>query len=237
MVAELRIRGVEQPALAWDFSSHGSSRPALRPIDWWDFGRDALEVVQLAGADEVVGIGHSMGAAALVLAELMRPGTFTRLLLVEPIVFPAGSRDEKIASLVRLAHRRRRSFASLAEARENFSAKLFVGWDERAIDAYLAGALRREEGMVWLACRPVDEAAIYQACLFHGAYDRLGEVGVPATVVAGEHSDTHFPDFVDLLCSRFRAARPVIVPGVSHFLPMERPDLLAELVAAEVAAA
>ena len=61
-------------AVLFDTRAHGSSGRSDPPLDWWDLGRDVLALTDPQGA--VVGVGHSAGAASLVLAELMAPGTF-----------------------------------------------------------------------------------------------------------------------------------------------------------------
>ena len=50
-------------------------------------------------------------------------------------------------------------------------------------------------------------------------------------IVAGEHSDSHPAPVVGALVDRFSDATSRIVPNTSHFLPMEVPALVAELIA------
>jgi pimeloyl-ACP methyl ester carboxylesterase len=78
------------------------------------------------------------------------------------------------------------------------------------------------------------EAEFYRAATAHGAWDRLGEILCPVVIVIGEHSDTHTPEFADSLQARFSNARVVTVAGATHFVPMEKPREVAEIVMQEV---
>jgi len=210
----------------WDFPCHGSAPKLEHPIDWWAMGNWALrQVTGVSGP--LIGVGHSMGGAALLMAEITAPGTFSELLLVEPIVFPPPfGRYE--APMAALAEKRRNHFPSRDEARANFAGKLpFSSWDRLALDGYVeCGLVETDEGAE-LACRPLDEAEIYRAATQHGAWDLLGKVGVPVSVLAGESSATHTADFVRYLASQIPHCEFEIVPGTGHFLPMEMPELLA----------
>ena len=75
------------PVLAADQRGHGDSSTPPPPYDWWDLGRDLLAVVDACRLERPGGPGPLSGAAALVLAELLRPGAFASLALVEPIIF------------------------------------------------------------------------------------------------------------------------------------------------------
>ena len=217
--------------LVWDQLGHGSSPPISGPFDWWDFGADVAK--RIANVDgPLLGVGHSMGGAALVMAELLAPGSFDYLVLIEPILLPPpfAPRDTEVA---RAAERRRATFPSLIEARRHLRSKPpFMSWDEVAFEGYLREGFRPtgDGAEVTLSCPPEAEAEIYRAAFAHGVWSRLGEVTVPTLVIAGALSDTHDQTFIRELASRFPSAGFEIVTGVGHFLPMERPDLVADRV-------
>lgn len=229
VVAHLRP-AFKGSAVAWDGRAHGASAAGKPPFDWWDFGRDALEVVDSIEVGIRVGVGHSMGGAALAMAEILRPGTFDGLVLIEPIVFPPpfGRFDNMMAEIAR---KRRSSFASPEEAHSNFAGKAaFSAWDSRAMEAYIRGGLRFSDDDWILSCSPQHEAEVYKGGSAHGAFDRLGEIGIPVLLLAGEHSTTHDKNLVEVLLSQLVSGSAVVVPDAGHFLPMERPATVAELI-------
>ena len=217
--------------LVWDQLGHGRAQPIGHPFDWWSFGADvAHRVSEVNGT--LVGVGHSMGGTSLVMAELLAPGTFDYLVLIEPILLPPPfvARDSQVA---RSAEKRRATFPSLAEARNHLRQKQpFMAWDEVAFAGYLRDGFRPtgHRSEVTLACDPRDEAEIYRSAFAHGAWERLSEVKAPTLVMSGALSDTHNEAVIRELASRFPSAGIEIVPGVGHFLPMEMPDLVADRV-------
>ncbi len=236
VVAELRAAGVPNPVVAVDQRGHGDSTRPGEPFDWWDLGRDAREVAVAVGAPVALGIGHSSGGAALIMAELLAPGSFAALLLVEPIVFPGPYGVHEPHPLSDGALRRRAAFASPDEALANFRGKgPFAGWEDRALEAYVAGCLGRDGDRWALKCRPEVEAEFYRQATVHAAWERLGEVRVPAVVLAGEGSDTHPEDFARLQAAHLGDATAQVVPGATHFVPMERPAAVAAAAAALLA--
>lgn len=221
-------------AVAIDQRAHGDSGTPPLPFDWWDVGRDVVELV--AGREQVIGVGHSAGAAALLLAELARPGTFAGLVLVEPIVFPPPYGRFPDNPMASGARRRRERFESREAAFANWASKpTFAGWEERAMRAYVAGGLRADGDGYVLKCSKESEAEFFTAATDHRAWDRLGEVATPVLVVAGENSTTHQDPFLRDLVGRMPQAVAEVVPDASHFVWMEQPGLIAERVAELIA--
>ena len=228
LVDELRQLGVEAPVVAWDQAAHGDSERRDHAFDWWDLGRDAAAIV---GERPAVGVGHSSGAAALVMAELLRPGTFQSLVLIEPIVFPPPYGPGDDLPLVAAARRRRHSFPTRDLARLNFASKPpFDSWNERVLDAYVDHGLADRGGRLVLKCDPEDEAEYYRTGGLHRAWDRLGELSVPVLIVAGEASDTHPAELVEAMAASIPRAEIAVIPDAGHFVPMERPGAVVELV-------
>ncbi|MGZ5385548.1 MAG: alpha/beta fold hydrolase [Acidimicrobiia bacterium] len=214
-------------SLVWDFPCHGSAPKLQHPIDWWDMATFTLD--QVAGAEApLIGVGHSMGGAVLLMAEIRAPGTFAALLLIEPIVFPPPFGEYEGPQTL-LAKKRRKQFSSRDDARANFVEKLpFSAWHPAALDGYVDCGLVETPAGAELSCRPQDEAAFYRAATRHGVWDLLGKVDSPVTILAGESSETHTVDFVQLLASQITTCEYEIVPGTGHFLPMEMPEVVAE---------
>ena len=216
---------------SFDFRGHGDSdRDAGGGYDWTGFAEDVHVVVGrlgLAGDPRLVTVGHSKGAAALLLAEATAPGTFARIWGYEPIVFPS---DDPVAlapdnPMSRRARRRRAVWSSPDEAYRSFSVRppLEV-LAPAALRAYVDhGLRRREDGAYELKCRPEDEAEVYAMGAANGVYPRLGEVHCPVRVVHGEHTDEIQKTFSTRLVERLPRGELEIARGLGHFGPLEDP--------------
>jgi len=221
-----------RPVVAPDQRGHGDSSVPPTPFDWWDLGRDLLAVVRACGLERPAGMGHSSGATALVLAELLCPGTFASLLLVEPIVFPVPPARLEDNPMTRAALRRRRAFASPQEAAATLRGRgAFRGWTERALALYVAHGFRAEGERWTLKCTPEVEGEFYRGATAHGAWERLHEISCPVVLAAGAESTSHPASLMAAMSDRFGGARLEVVPDAGHFLPMERPEALAALAA------
>lgn len=210
--------------VTWDHPGHGSGPALDLPVDWRVFGEYVLDVTEAGG----IGVGHSMGAAALAMAQAADPDRFRALILIEPIVFPGPyGRDDRYA-MAHTAERRRSVFASRDAAAASFRGRgPFERWVDEALDAYVECGFIGD-GRVTLACRPEVEADIYRSWKAHDTWDRLGSIAIPVLIMSGERSDTITPDFARRQAAQFPRAGVEIVGGSGHFLPMERPDLVAE---------
>lgn len=223
---------------AMDFRAHGASVvPEGSDLTWERFGEDVVAVVDDLGLapGELLGVGHSMGGAALLLAEAMRPGTFAGLWVYEPITPPPGGLGpvDRPNPLAEGALRRRTTFPSAAEAVANFASKPPMSvLRADALHAYVRhGFVPGEDGQVHLACRPADESQIYRGGGSHDAFARLGAVACPVVVGCGvaEPGPALFaPTVADALpLGCLESFEPL-----GHFGPLEAPSLCARSVLA-----
>lgn len=214
--------------VAWDHRGHGGSRDNGSPVSWWDIGGDVLAVLESFSRRDApsVGVGHSMGAAALVIAEITRPGTFDAIVAVEPIIIdpPVRRTDYPLAAVVR---RRRRTFPMREKAMANFARKApFSRWHTDALYGYISDGLRDTIDGVELACHPEFEAEVYDTAGAHGAMALLGHVEATVHVVVGSESDTVDRGLADRIVAALPRATLQVVDGGGHLIPMEQPDVV-----------
>jgi pimeloyl-ACP methyl ester carboxylesterase len=217
--------------LALDMRGHGASgRSPDGDYPWSRFAADVLAALAQLGLDRasnLVGVGHSAGASALLLAEAARPGTFARLWTWEPIMSTPGDdlRRARGADLADRARRRRASFASLDEARAHLQGRgMFAEFSPAAFDGFVAGGFVADgAGGVTLACRPEDEARIYEAAAVHDAWGGLDRVGIPVRVVGGQLSPAVPPDVLRQVAGQLPDGEVAVMPAMAHFGPFQGP--------------
>lgn len=229
------VTGAErESAMLVDQRGHGDSTPFAGPMKWDLVARDLLEVLRPVSRP-IVGVGHSGGGAAIARAEILSPGTFSTIILIEPIVWPPPYERRDVFLAVN-AEKRRRTFSSRAEARQRFSTGPFAVWDEEVLDLYVDNAFREADGGWTLKCEPSVEAECYREAPNVDTWDRLREIECSVVVVSTDRSDTHQEPFRSLLVGRFRDAESIVIEGVGHLAPMEAPALIGDLIASLVPA-
>jgi pimeloyl-ACP methyl ester carboxylesterase len=226
--------------VGFDERGHGASTAAEdRSFAWSGFADDALAVVDAAALHRPFGFGHSCGGAALLLAEIARPGTFAALYLFEPVVppilepVPGGLPDNPLSVGAR---RRRERFGSRDEALANFAGKApFNQLTPEVLAAYVDNGFRAVDGAIELCCRREDEAAVYQEAFAHDAFRRLPEVHCPVTVACGALTDSFPAAALAPVVDRLPDADLVVLPDLGHFGPLEDPAVVARSVRASAA--
>lgn len=234
------LSGVHVGAL--DVRGHGRSAPPPESMHWNGTAQDVLAAVDALGLDRPVGVGHSMGGASLVLAELARPGTFAALWLFEPIIFPpeltaaADGRSDEDNPMVQGALRRRETFPSAEAALVNYGAKPPMSeLHPDALEAYVRwGFAEQPDGSITLRCRPEIEADTFRHGARHDAWERLGEIGCPVVVLRGRAEEWGPANLAPGIAERIPGAVLEEHPELGHFGPLERPDAMARSVLAMV---
>jgi lipase len=240
VVARLGARHV----IALDQRGHGRSDKPL-PVHWQDFGLDLTELLRGLDLKGVIGVGHSMGGHAMTQAAAAAPERFARLVLIDPVIVSpeeyAAGRAGMGSDWQHPTAKRRNCWASPEEMYERFKDRPpFATWDRQVLRDYCEYGLLPDpsgEGFV-LACPPEFEAAVYMAARGNAAvYDSVRALDVPVLLVRvmepppdRDWMDFRYSPTWPGLIDHFPRGRELHLPDETHFLPMEKPELVARLI-------
>lgn len=218
--------------LAVDMRGHGGSTlPAtIEGREGWPQFRDDLVALLAAEArGPVILAGHSMGGTASLLAAAAEPARVRALALFDPVFFDQAraAQDQFDNPLADGAERRRAVFPSKAAVVAAYSGRgAFRSWTPEQLADYVeAGFRETDSGEVTLTCAAAWEASNFRTHNYD-AWAALRAVTCPVRMLRAEIASTaRIDDRLEEL-----AAMPNVsvetVSGTTHFLPMERPELV-----------
>jgi pimeloyl-ACP methyl ester carboxylesterase len=218
--------------VALDQRGHGLSRMPTDPDelqDWGPFGLDLLSAIEaLRLTRPVVLSGHSMGGAVSLHAAAELGERVKGLVLFDPVIMAVRDPQKWVdAPLVVGARRRRPNFESKAAALQAYLGRgAFKTWPPQAVADYVEDGFRPDGDQVTLTCAPAWEAAIFSVSTLRDPRKALERISAPVEVMKAEHGATCHLDAAHYI-DPFPNRRMITVPGSSHFLPIERPDLVA----------
>ena len=235
LAATLRI-------LALDLRGHGASTlPAAAEgwPGWLEFRDDLLALLAAACEAPVVLGGHSMGGTTSLLAAAAEPQRVRALALFDPVATPveaqrAGAMEH--SALVAGALRRRATFPSKQAAFEAYLGRGgFKTWTEAQVADYVEGGFRETaDGEVTLACAPEWEASNFRTHNYD-AWAAFAETRCPIRVVRAAEGSTFPLEGRESALGDDGRIQVQTIPRTTHFLPMERPELVRSLLASCVA--
>ena len=199
---------------------------------WHTLGEDLLQL--LGGQKEMVtGLGHSMGAAALVMAATRQPELFRSLVLVEPVMI--SRRSSWLMRYLKPLARRRLPMISRTLARidrwpsqqavfDHFRPKsVFARLSDEALWDYVNyGTVVTGQGDYRLQFDKEWEAHCY--LLISSLWHLLPRLPMPVLIIRGEHSHTVSDGAWRRLQSELPRFDYLEVGQTGHLLPLEQPD-------------
>jgi len=227
--------------IAVDHRGHGLSEAPkqLSDLKGWDTYRDDLVGIMDVLAERAYFSGHSMGATVSLLTAAQRPALSLGLLLIEPVLIPPAAgymmafstligRPMKSA-LSMGAARRRAEFASRDAMFTSYQGRgAFATWPDIFIKDYIAGGTHvlSDEKTV-LACAPAWESKTFTMASYK-VWWRINQVKCPTKILFAESNSTMRGSAKGIIRKKQPDWTIEQVPGASHFLPMEFPELVRE---------
>lgn len=220
--------------LAVDMRGHGASSlpTVIEGRDGWtEFREDLLALLAAETSGPVVLAGHSMGGTSSLLAAAARSERVKALALFDPVIFGlgmphAGMTDNPLADG---ALRRRAVFPSKAAALEAYTGRgAFRTWSPAQLADYIEAGFRdTADGQVTLTCAPAWESSNFRTHNYD-PWAAFRATRCPIRILRAENGSTARLDGGQAELEATGRFRIEVVPGTSHFLPMERPDLVRE---------
>jgi pimeloyl-ACP methyl ester carboxylesterase len=217
-----------------------SDDPPTSLQSWTPLADDLGDALERRGLDGVVGVGHSLGGALTAMAAAGRPGLFSALVLVDPVVFTfprtwvwgamKGLGQGGRLPLVRGARRRRGRWPDRATVAAAYREKpAFSGWTDTAFSDYLEAGFVTDDGGVRLRYPKAWEARIFEVTPA-SVWPALRRVDVPVLFLRGETSTTFLVSAATRATREMADARVIELADRSHFLPFEDPDGVAKVI-------
>jgi pimeloyl-ACP methyl ester carboxylesterase len=231
--------GDEFTSYALDYRGHGdTARPARWEVEWERYGDDAAAAARaVAPGGGLIGFGHSMGGACLLMAAHRDPGLFDAIVAFEPIVFPPREVDPHHGhendgpSLSTIARKRRATFESFDAAIANFSSKPpMMAFDPDVLRLYVGHGFRPSPEGVRLKCDPETEAETFDTGGGHATWSLLPEIRTPVVVVAGKVDEYGPAAIASEIADRLPEATYLERDDWDHFTPFIEPSAMAELI-------
>ncbi len=211
--------------------------PAPESMETWlDFADDLLGALDMRGLTDVTLVGHSLGGIVSLLAVVKEPERFTKLALIDPVLFLPEALQQMAAResspLARQALRRRARFQTLAEAFTYWRGqRFFEQWSDEMLQRYTEGLLTQDtDGGYQLRWPPAWEARIFNTP-FVDVWAQIEALSpdLPVLVMRGGTTDV----FMEAAAARFQAYVPQtgykVIEGHGHTFPITAADETGDL--------
>jgi 3-oxoadipate enol-lactonase len=196
----------------------GFGRSPRDPLIPYSHTDDLVALLDYVGIDDVVLVGLSMGGMVALELVLAHPDRIRSLVLLDSVVDELPFDPDIAAEYGKV----RPAMASegIAAARRNF---LDCGWfgpaqRDPSVAARLRAMVDGYGGSDWAGDDPHTESG--------PVYQRLGELDLPTTVVAGELDVPSFLEMARMISEQIPNARHVVIPDVGHMVNMEAPEAI-----------
>ena len=230
--------------LAVDVQGHGRSEKRGPISDWVAPAQDLAELVEHLNLQGAVGVGHSMGGHNLVQVAAIHPQAFKRLVLVDPVIMAPEVYETATAWPPDKEHpiaRRRNHWATWQDMYDAFKdRKPYSLWDPKVLADYCQhGTVLKQDGSgVELACPPSIEASIYMAATGRNIHHLTQHITIPVDVMRAMQRPPGPRDVTDFslsptwehLAKMFPNGRDFFLPELTHFIPMQDPQLMARMI-------
>jgi pimeloyl-ACP methyl ester carboxylesterase len=219
----------------YSYDQRGHADSAASPdgnYDWTLTMRDLEGFITTMGWRNVRAIGHSAGATAIGGLAAERPDLVSRAVLVEPVIFESPTAPELgwRNPFIERTLKRKRVFDSVEAMVSNFDHKPpYNTWrKDMLLDYCEFGTRPTPDGRRELKCAPEVEAKLYETAADFDGLQRILRCKIPLLIMFGARSDSLGATLSGKIADQLKTAQVIDVPDTGHFMPMEKPEYVAD---------
>ncbi len=207
---------------------------------WHQLADDLIAFLEQQRIKQVIGAGHSMGGVVSIIAAIKRPDLFSKLILIDPVIFdrkyaiattmlPFFLR-KKLVPIAKISAKRRDLWDNQQTVFESFRKKsVFKQFSDSSLwDFVKASTKPNGKGQVTLSYPKAWETQIYLTAPY--ILNKLLKLKIPIIAIKGEHSNVITPS----LWASWQHAQPtnhfLELPNSGHLVPMEYPREVADFI-------
>ncbi len=182
-------------AVLIDSRGHGRSTRDARPFTYELMASDVLAVMDALHLEKATVVGWSDGACIALILAMNAPARIAGVFFFGCNMDPSGTRE--------------------------------IAWPNPIIDRCFG---RHAQDYAQLSATPdqftafTEAVGLMQQTEPNYAASDMAEIRVPVAIVHSEHDEFIKPEHAEYLARSIPDAELIILPGVSHFAPLQRPD-------------
>lgn len=212
---------------------------------WYQLADDLILFFEQQQLKQVIGVGHSMGGVVSIIAAIKRPDLFSRLILIDPVIFPSRYTyftnlvplflRKKVIPIAKLSAKRRDNWPDQQTVFDSFrTKKVFRSFSDSALwDFIKAGTKPTNRGQVTLTYPKDWETRIYTTA--PSVFKKLKALKIPILAIKGAYSNVITTE----VWEEWKNAQPnnhfLEYPNSGHLVPMEYPQELANWILEQLA--
>jgi len=232
----VRLLPEDWRVFALDMRGHGASQAPTDKAgaNWREMASDLNAWLAQRDLTDVVAVGHSMGGAICVIAAATGD-RIESLALIDPVLIrPEGPMPpESPNSLAAATRKRRRIWDSPQQMADSLSGRgAFTHWPREAVERYVRYGLKpiAKLGEWELACDPEVEAWCFEHAPTVDPWPEMARASQPTLILRAGEMQGHPSPTGQNAVEVFPNAFEEVVEDSDHFIPMRRPDAVAETI-------
>lgn len=230
LLSHFKVLAIQQRPL-WE----GSNPANLK--SWELLADDLIRFFDQQNLTNVIGMGHSMGGVVSIMAAVKRPDLFSKLILIDPVIFPKKVSlftnlmpmwlRKRFIPIAKLSAKRRDLWNNQQVLFDSFrTKKVFRSFSDSALwDFINAGTKPNGEGKITLAYPKNWETQVYITA--PSVIAQLKSLTIPVFAIKGQYSNVITAE----VWSEWQKTQPngtfLEYPNSGHLVPMEYPTELA----------